>query len=48
VHFGIPLNKGAHVPVYFMGEGRLFFDNIDSIDNNYSVWGGVRIMFPTK
>ena len=48
VHFGIPLNKGAHVPVYFMGEGRLFFDNIDSIDNNYSFWGGVRIMFPTK
>jgi len=48
VHFGVPLNKGAHVPVYFLGEGRLFFDNIDSVDNNYSFWGGVRIMFPTK
>ena len=39
VHFGVPLNKGAHVPVYFLGEGRLFFDNIDSIDNNYAVLG---------
>lgn len=49
VHFGIPLNGGrdARVPVYFLGEGRLFFDNIDSADNNYQFWGGVRVMFPS-
>jgi hypothetical protein len=49
VHFGVPLNGGrdARVPVYFLGEGRLFFDNIDSADNNYQFWGGVRVMFPT-
>ena len=48
VHFGVPLNKGARVPVYFLGEGRLFFDNIDNADNNYQFWGGIRIHFPTK
>jgi hypothetical protein len=49
VHFGVPLNGGrdARVPVYFLGEGRLFFDNIDSADNNYQFWGGVRVMFPS-
>jgi hypothetical protein len=46
VHFGVPLNKGARIPVYFLGEGRLFFDNIDSVDNNYQFWGGVRVQFP--
>ena len=47
LHFGIPVKKGR-VPVYFIGEGRLFFDNIDAIDNNYQFWGGVRIHLPTK
>jgi hypothetical protein len=46
VHFGVPLNKGARTPVYFIGEGRLFFDNIDSADSNYSFWGGIRVHFP--
>jgi hypothetical protein len=48
VHFGVPLAKNAKYPVYFIGEGRLFFDNIDSVDNNYSVWGGIRVHFPTR
>ena len=48
VHFGVPLNRGARVPVYFLAEGRLFFDNIDNADNNYQFWGGIRIHFPTK
>jgi hypothetical protein len=48
LHFGIPLNKGSKTPIYFLGEGRLFFDNIDSVDNNYQVWGGLRIHFPTR
>lgn len=48
VHFGVPLNKGSKTPVYFLGEGRLFFDNIDSADNNYQAWAGIRIHFPTR
>jgi hypothetical protein len=48
VHFGVPLNKGSKTPVYFLGEGRLFFDNIDNIDNNYMFWGGIRVHFPTR
>jgi len=34
--------------VYFIGEGRLFFDNIDSVDNNYNFWGGIRIHFKQR
>ena len=48
VHFGIPINKGARVPVFFIGEGRLFFDNIDDASNNYQFWGGLRVHFPVK
>jgi hypothetical protein len=48
LHFGVPLNKGSRTPIYFLGEGRLFFDNIDNVDNNYMFWGGIRIHFPTK
>jgi hypothetical protein len=45
LHFGIPLNHSSDRPVYFIGEGRLFFDNIDSVDNNYNFWGGIRVRF---
>jgi hypothetical protein len=38
------LNHPAH-PVYFLGEGRLFFDHIDDVSNNYQFWGGVRVHF---
>jgi hypothetical protein len=48
VHFGIPVNKGAHVPVFFIAEGRLFFDHIDEASSNYQFWGGLRVHFPTK
>jgi hypothetical protein len=48
LHFGIPLNKGARTPVYFIGEGRLFFDQLDDASNNYQFWGGLRVHFPTK
>ena len=44
-HFGIPLGTHPQHPVYFLGEGRLFFDNIDDISNNYQFWGGVRVRF---
>ena len=43
LHLGIPLSKGPRYPVYFIGEGRLFFDHADDVKNNYLVWGGVRI-----
>ena len=45
LHFGLPLSKSARYPVFFIGEGRLFFDHIDDVRNNYQLWGGVRIMF---
>jgi hypothetical protein len=45
VHFGIPLAKDAKYPVFFVGEGRLFFDNIDNASSNYNFWGGIRVRF---
>jgi hypothetical protein len=45
IHFGIPLTKDAKNPVYFVGEGRLFFDNIDNVSSNYNFWGGIRVHF---
>ena len=45
LHFGVPLGNSPKHPVYLVGEGRLFFDNIDDVSNNYQVWGGVRIRF---
>ena len=43
LHFGVPLGSHPKHPVYFLGEGRLFFDHIDDIQNNYQFWAGVRI-----
>jgi hypothetical protein len=45
VHIGLPLAPGLKFPVYFLVEGRVFFDGIDDIANNYQFWGGVRIRF---
>jgi hypothetical protein len=45
VHFGIPLAKDAKYPVFFVGEGRLFFDHISNASSNYNFWGGIRIRF---
>jgi hypothetical protein len=45
VHAGVPLAKNAKFPVYFLVEGRLFFDDLDEIENNYQFWGGVRVHF---
>ena len=45
-HFGIPLGTHPQHPVYFLGEGRLFLDNVDGgVANNYQFWGGVRVRF---
>ena len=43
VHIGVPLGSHPTHPVYFLGEGRLFFDHIDDVQNNYQFWAGVRI-----
>jgi hypothetical protein len=43
LHFGIPLGTHPAHPVYFLGEGRLFFDHIDDVSNNYQFWGGIRV-----
>jgi hypothetical protein len=45
LHFGVPLSRSAKHPVFFIGEGRLFFDHIDDVANNYQIWGGVRVQF---
>ncbi len=45
MHAGVPLTSNTRVPVYFMVEGRLFFDGVDDIDNNYQFWGGLRVRF---
>jgi hypothetical protein len=43
LHFGVPLATHPKHPLYFLGEGRLFFDHIDDISNNYQFWVGVRV-----
>jgi hypothetical protein len=45
LHFGVPLGTHPNHPVYLVGEGRLFLRKIDDIQNNYQVWGGVRVHF---
>ena len=45
LHFGIPMSKGERHTVYFMAEGRLFFDHISDTSNNYQVWAGLRVQF---
>ncbi len=45
VHFGVPLGTHPAHQAYFVGEGRLFFDHIDDISNNYQFWAGVRVRF---
>lgn len=44
-HFGIPLGQHPTHPIYFVGEGRLFFRQLDDVANNYQFWGGLRVHF---
>ena len=45
LHGGFPLTRypedGRH-RLLFVVEGRIFFDELDEIDNNYQFWGGLR------
>jgi nucleoid-associated protein YgaU len=46
VHFGIPLWKAAdQKALFFVTEGRVFFDRASDIDSNYQFWGGLRFLF---
>ncbi len=45
LHFGVPLSRSARIPVFLIGEGRLFFDHLGDPGNNYLLWGGVRVHF---
>lgn len=45
LHAGVPLVRHARYPVFLIGEGRLFFDHIDDVSNNYLIWAGVRVRF---
>ena len=43
LHFGLPLGNHPKHPVHFLGEGRLFFKELDDVQNNYQFWAGVRV-----
>jgi hypothetical protein len=43
LHVGVPLGNHPRHPVHFLGEGRLFLDHADDLQNNYQFWAGVRI-----
>jgi hypothetical protein len=45
VNFGAPVKATAKGDLFFIGEGRLFFDAPNGIDNNYQVWGGLRYVW---
>lgn len=48
LHFGLPLAKNAKYPVFFLGEGRFFFDHFDDLRNNYQFWAGLRMHFQKR
>ena len=48
LHFGVPVNKGARLPVFIIAESRLFLDHADDLANNYQFWGGVRVQIPRR
>jgi hypothetical protein len=43
LNFGVPIwgTVGSN-RLYFTGEGRLFLDEFDEVDNNYMAWAGLR------
>jgi hypothetical protein len=46
VQFGFPLWKGTgRSALFFVTEGRVFFDRLSDVDSNYQFWGGLRFLF---
>jgi hypothetical protein len=42
-NLGIPMAQDSRGnKIYFIAEGRLFFDAPNGVDNNYQFWGGIR------
>ena len=40
---GIPMAQDSRGnKIYFIAEGRLFFDAPNGVDSNYQMWGGIR------
>ena len=46
LHVGLPLTKNWKYPLFFLTEGRLYFDHLDDVSNNYLIWAGLRLKFP--
>jgi hypothetical protein len=43
LNFGVPIWRSAsNGRLYFTGEGRLFLDELEEVDNNYMAWAGLR------
>jgi hypothetical protein len=44
---GVPIAKysDGKARALFVVEGRLFFDELDNMDDNYQFWAGVRYLF---
>jgi hypothetical protein len=43
LNVGVPMGADTRGnKIFFIAEGRLFFDAPNGIDNNYQLWGGVR------
>jgi len=43
LNFGVPMGADKRGnKIFFIAEGRLFFDAPNGIDNNYQLWGGIR------
>jgi hypothetical protein len=45
LHFGLPLSRHVRYAMFLVGEGRLFFEHLDDVGNNYEIWGGVQVRF---
>jgi hypothetical protein len=43
IHFGLPVVKNGTYSLFFIGEGRVFFDRVGDIENNYQFWAGLRL-----
>ena len=43
--FGIHLAEKDNATISWVNQGRLFFDNLDDIQNNYMFWTGLRFQF---
>ena len=42
-HVGLPLGAHPTHPVHVLVEGRVFFDHLNDVRNNYQFWAGVRV-----